>query len=407
MPTLASSSLASLAYIKEVTFGVIPAAGTPKFLRMTGESLDYAITKDASKEINSSRATTSMVPTQASASGGVNAELSYAEYDPLLESTLQSAYAVYGTNGVGTSFAGTFTATTITAGVAPTGASAFTTLKKGQFIQLQTAGGTNDFAIVRVSLTVAPSSTVITLEASTPLVVGTAAATTVSTSRLTHGTTQTSWSLERQANDVTEYWAYSGMTPSSFDMKVAKGALSSLNFNFMGAKATHSGTATLLPGAPTASKTYDVQTGVTGSAGTIYVDNVALTSTFITDISLKFDNALRAQTAIGNLAAVGIGAGTISVSGSLQVYLASGDTLYDKFVANTNIALSFSTSDTAGNGYVVTIPQANLTKVTVTAGSKDQDMMLAIDWTGLQDAANADATLRKVIFIDRVGATVV
>jgi hypothetical protein len=33
-------------------------------------------------------------------------------------------------------------------------------------------------------------------------------------------------------------------------------------------------------------------------------------------------------------------------------------------------------------------------------------MLVSIDLTGLRDAGNADATLRQVLFIDRIGAAV-
>ena len=54
-----------------------------------------------------------------------------------------------------------------------------------------------------------------------------------------------------------------------------------------------------------------------------------------------------------------------------------------------------------------TLPTANISSYKITAGSKDQDLMASIEFTGLRDAANATAALQKVIFIDRVGTAVV
>jgi len=55
VPTLASSSRAQVRYIEESAFGVTPNTGTARNLRITGESLDFAIRTDSSKEIRSDR----------------------------------------------------------------------------------------------------------------------------------------------------------------------------------------------------------------------------------------------------------------------------------------------------------------------------------------------------------------
>jgi hypothetical protein len=401
----ASSSSVQVGYIKEAAFGVTPTTGNYKKLRVTGESLDYAITKEASEELNSSRAVSSMIPVNAAASGGVDSEISYKEYDDLFESVLQSTYTVYGTAGVGTTFSATFTADTIEAAVAPVTTSAFTTLKKGQFFRLVAPTHANDGKICRVSLTTAPTATVITLEASTPLAVGGPIANTLlQTSRLTNGATQSSFTIERQSADIGEYWAYTGMTPSTMEVSISSGARSTLNFNFMGKKAVR-GTVTNLPGVPVESAAYDIHSGSTGPVCLIWVDGQPLVGTSVQSVSLSYDNALRSQEAICELGAVGIGSGTINLTGSMEVYFANGD-LFDKFASNTNIAVTISTLDNSGNGYIYTVPKANLNNVKTNAGGKDTDMMLSVEFTGLRDLANADATLRQVLFIDRVGAAV-
>jgi len=175
--TLASTSRVQVRYIKETTLGETPTVGTAKNLRITGESLTFALTKETSQELNAYRAATSVVPTQAEASGSLNFELSYAEYDPLLEGILQNTFTAFGTNGVGTAFNATFTATTITASAATTGSSAFTTLKAGQWFTVRGSGTLNDNRLFRVSKVTAPTSTVLTLDPGTPAAVGTGAAT--------------------------------------------------------------------------------------------------------------------------------------------------------------------------------------------------------------------------------------
>lgn len=407
---LGNSSLVNVAIIKEATFGVVPTSATPnaaKFLRVTGESLDYTINKEASEEINSNRTVASMIPLSGSASGALESEVSYLEYDQILESALQSAFTVFGTNGVSTAFTGTFTATTITATVAPTGSSAFTTLKKGQFFLVKGSGTANDGKVLRVSLVTAPTATVITLDASTPAVVATGSATTtISTSRLVNGNTQSSFSIERQSPDVGEYWAYTGMTPSSLDVNISAGARSTLSFNFMGKGLTRKTGSTNMPGTIAASKGYEIHSGVSGPSCLIWVDGAPLVGTYAQSLTFTYDNTLREQTAICNLDAIGMGSGTIAATGTMEIYFNSG-ALYDKFATNTNVAVTFSTLDNDGNGYIVTLPKVNFSKVSTAAGGKDSDMMLSLEFTALDDRGNADATLRNLIQIDRVGVAAV
>jgi hypothetical protein len=326
MSNFADSSSVQIGYIEEATFGVTPASGNYKRLRVTGESLDYAVNKEASAEISDTRGVSSMIILSESASGALNTEVSYKEYDDLLAATLQSVWSAYGTNGVGTSFVGTFTATTITAGTAPTSTSAFTTLKRGQFFSLVAAGSANSGKIFRVSESVAPTSTVITLHASTPAAVeASVAGCVIRSSRLTHGSTQKSFSIERQSSDVSEYWVYKGMTPGSMSLTIGSNARTTMSFNFMGKTAARKTGSSNLPGTAIASAPYDIHSGVTGPACILHVNGAPLVGTFVRSFSLSFDNALGEQLAICAKGPVGMRTGTIKCTGSMEVYFKDGD----------------------------------------------------------------------------------
>lgn len=401
--TLASSSLVNVRAVKEVTFGVTPGAGNPTTLRVTSEGLSYDLTKKASDEINSSRTVSSMIATGATVTGSVTQEVHYAGIEPFMESTLQSAFSEFGTDGVGTASTSTaITATTIT----QVGGTSFATLKKGQWFRI-TSPGANNGKIFRVSTSAAaPTSTVINLDTSTPGIVSpTEGAIVVQAARLTHGTTQTSWTIERENSDIGVFMAFKGCTSSKMSMKVASGSLSTVSFDFMGQSALESAT-TLLPGSPVAAPTYDIHSGVTGATNAVWMDGVPITGTYVKSVSLDFDNALRAQDAIGTLGSVAIGSGTITCKASVEVYFANKD-LFTKYRQNTNSSLIFSTTDSAGNGYIVTLPVCNIESWKSNAGGKDQDQMISMTLYALSDNSNADATLRKAIFIDRIGVAVV
>lgn len=401
--TLASSSAVAVRAIKEDVFGVIPAAGDPKVLRITGETLKFNISKETSKEINLTRTNSSVIPVTANSSGAINAEISYASMDDFMEAVLQGTWAPYGVDGVGANVTADITTTTITASVATSGANLFTLLKPGQWFRTGGAG-VNAHKILRVSTTTAPTATVITLDASTPGVASTAESINLMASRLTHGTDQTSFTIERENSDVGVFIAYTGMTPSKLSINIASGSLSGMSIDFMGKGGLESDT-TQLPGTPIPAPTYDIHSGVSGATNAIWMDGAPITSTFVKSVALSFDNTLRSQEAIGTLGAVGIGSGTIVCTAQLSVYFADKD-IFTKFRTNVNSSVGFATTDAAGNGYIFTLPKANVTDWTSNASAKDQDQMLDITVTALSDDANAVVALRKLLFVDRIGAAV-
>ena len=54
---LASTSRVQMRYILESVLGTIPTTGNSYDLRITGESFNFDLTKETSKEINSARTT--------------------------------------------------------------------------------------------------------------------------------------------------------------------------------------------------------------------------------------------------------------------------------------------------------------------------------------------------------------
>lgn len=406
---LASSSRVQLRYIKETVWGETPIAGNPRNLRITGESLNYSVSKEVSEEINADRASTSQIPVSAEASGTTNHELSYAEYDEFMSGTLQNPWTVYGTNGVGTTFGVDIAAGTITADAAPVGTSALTNLAVGQWFTLANLAPSspNYRKAFRVHPTTAPTTTVITLDPATPGVVEAGVAgVAVANARLTNGVTQPSYTIEREMGDVTEFFAFRGMTPSSMTLSVSSGSRTTIDFDFMGRDAVRGTNATTLPGAPVASYAYDIMSGVSGTTCALLVNGAPLAGTFINSISLTYDNALRMQNALCSLGAVGIGAGTISATADVEIYFNNGAAFYDEFLENENVSLTFTTFDTNGNGYIWTLPKVNIGTYDVAASGRDQDLLASISTTALLDNANPNPALRKVIFIDRVGAAV-
>jgi hypothetical protein len=389
--------LAQVRYIEETDFGVIPNTGNPNNIRFTGESLAFSISKTESGEITPDRQTTDLIETGASASGGLNIELSYKEYDTMLRAVLMAAgWTSFGTAGVGTSFQATTTATVITAGTAPTGSSAFSGIVPGQWFQFNCPGHASDKKFVKAHASTPTTGTTITLDPATPLAVDAAAkSATLSTSRIANGVTKKSFTIERAHNDVSQFFQFTGMVPSKLNLSMASGSILTGSVEFMGKNGNRTN-ATALPGSPVASQTYEVMNAITG-VGQILEGGVALTGTRIKKLDLSIDNSLRGQDAIGERGNANIGLGTVKVTGTMEVYLADG-TMYDKFLNNVRTSLQFVISDNAKNGYAFTIAALKFGDAKVQAGSKDSDCMLSIPFTGLKDTVTG-----KTIIIDKMG----
>jgi hypothetical protein len=407
----AAANRVQIAYVPESTFGTIPTTGNPYALRLTGESLKFALTKESDKEINPTAQLTSSTTTGAQADGDIKVHVQYAEYDRLLAGVCRSSWSAYGTNGVGATFSASVTAGTagsvasvITAGAAPTGSSAFSNLQPGQWFKVNMPGDPNDGKIVRNSVTVPTTSTTVTLDVNTPLAASTSVAgSSIATSRLTNGVTLQPFTIEKQMLDVGQYHTFRGMNVSKFSTSFASKSLTEGTFTFLG-KDMLANTSTQLTGSVAASNTYDIQNGVRG-LGQLWEGGAPLTSTSIKSITMDIDSSLRAQDAAGTLGLVGVGIGTFKVSGKLTIYFATG-ALFTKYLNDTYTSFTVQTVDTAGNGYVITVPKAMLMNGQVVAGGQDTDMMAEFDYTAYADKTNSVPALRQTIFIDRVGAAV-
>ncbi len=386
--SLASSSSVQLSYLEETTFGVIDS-GTPKKLRMTGESLAYDITSESSKEINASRQTSDLVQVGATAQGGINFEAQYREYDPFFEALLSSTFNEIGTDGV-SAVTVDFTAASnnVTAS-----AGDFTGIVEGQWISFIGAG--NNSGVYRV-LTV-NSVTDLDLDPDYPLAQdASSVACDVSSSRLTLGLDALrTFTIQKEFSDVSQFFAYRGMAASKLSLNLATGSLLTGSLDFMGADSIR-GAVTQFGSAATDANSYGIMNAVTG-VGTILMDGAPFSGTYVKSATVEVNGNLRGQTAIGTLGNVGIGTGTFEIGGTLELYLNDGS-VYDQALANTSVSIEFPVYDVLKNGYAFVFNNCKLGVPTVQAGSKDADVMLSVPFTAI-----APSSSDKMMYIDRFG----
>ena len=386
--SLASSSSVQLSYLEETTFGVI-GSGTPKKLRMTGESLAYDITSEASKEINASRQTSDLVQVGATAQGGLNFEAQYREYDPFFEALLSSTFNEIGTDGVSAVTVDfTVASNNVTASVGD-----FTGIVEGQWISFIGAG--NNSGVYRV-LTV-NSVTNLDLDPDYPLAQdASSVACDVSSSRLTLGLDALrTFTIQKEFSDVSQFFAYRGMAASKLSLNLATGSLLTGSLDFMGADSIR-GAVTQFGSAAADANSYGIMNAVTG-VGTILMDGAPFSGTYVKSATVEVNGNLRGQTAIGTLGNVGIGTGTFEIGGTLELYLNDGS-VYDQALANTSVSIEFPVYDVLKNGYAFVFNNCKLGVPTVQAGSKDADVMLSVPFTAI-----APSSSDKMMYIDRFG----
>ena len=417
MPVLAASNRSQAGFklegIYPAQFG-IPQAGNGTNLNILSETFDFTVKNVQSMIIRSDRQVPDIVQVSASAAGGYNFEAQYREHDPFIQGVMQNVFTEYGTLGVsGALPALTFAATTITAGVATAGADLWTLLAKGQWFALIPVPGASAAVVAyfaarsfKVSTTVAPTSTVITLDAATPINTAIAGASMITgavigSARMYNGSLMKSYTIEVGHADIAQYRQYVGMIQSKMMLKLSVGAIVTGTIDFMGKLMNLNQVSN--QGVPAISQTFTPANATRGVMD-IFENGVALSvSTYIKSGEFTIDNTLRMQDAVGVFGTAGIGAGTFKAMGKLDMYFADA-LIYNKLLSGAGTSLTIPLLDVNGNGYVYHFPRIKYTAAKVQVGGLDQDNMLSCDWEAMLDPVVTSPTYLQSVAIYRVGA---
>jgi len=371
---------------------------------ITDESLKHDAEKKRSSTIRSDRQKGASILMKVSQSGGTSHEWKYKELDWVISMALQNVWTVYGHRGVGAVFDGTVSGqNTITAASAPTGASAFTLLKKGQFLLLSGFSNAANNIPVQISRTTAPTSTVLVLEG-TPLANGAnGAACRVASSRISNGTIKMSVAIERQFTDIAQIIPFSGAMVDQLTFDYAAGDFLMVSATWKGKKGAAMVTSTQLAAAA-AAQTYGEMSGVTG-VSKLQRDGTTLTETLL-KMQISIANGLREQLGLGILGAAGMGAGDVEVTGTQEAYLQDG-TRFGLYVNNTPFGSTIAALDSSNNGYVIQVPRCVFKDANPGGGAGNADVTdpgaFEAEWDRSQTAGSG---YDKTIFIDRIGVAV-
>lgn len=378
---VASTSLVQMAFIPETEVGKTPTTGKGSNLRFTGESLNSAVSKEVSKEIEASRQTASMFVTNAEVAGGVNIELSSGEYDPFIEALLMGSWSVFGTNGELNAGTATFAAgaNTVTLTNAANG------LAVGDYFTISGA----DIKRVnrgphRVKAIDAAKKVITVYTALEAQAVQNAKA---HSGKLTNGVTERSFSLEKRHADINQTFVYRGMQVDkaslNFDMRAAiTGSFDFIGMtsevltgNQLGDKTTYN-----------ASKTGAVIDTVLGMKDVLFngVPVSERMSAGISKLSLEYSNAMQGVGGVGVLGNVDVLAGTISASGTLEMYLNNAE-VYNSVLTQERFRIEWAVYDREGHGYAFVLPSVELDSPESQVGQKDEAAMINVKFNALKD----------------------
>lgn len=210
-----------------------------------------------------------------------------------------------------------------------------------------------------------------------------------------NGTTQTSFTIERgfMAQAVPTYIVQAGMVVGSLSLNFQTEQVISGSANFMGLTGSQSTVA--LDAVP------DTETSAAIMAANVNVGRVAESGSvvaapnFVRGARIDLNNNLRQITAVGSVGSVDIGEGECAVSGQVETYFGS-NTLLAKLLAGTVGSINLVTAKN-NQAIVVALPRVTFTAGSPSAGQKNSDVMLPLDFM-----ASKDPTTSAHIQMDRL-----
>tara|TARA_R110000796_G_C14571530_1_gene435755 strand:- start:461 stop:1993 length:1533 start_codon:yes stop_codon:yes gene_type:complete len=200
---------------------------------------------------------------------------------------------------------------------------------------------------------------------------------TLTGNHLPNGITRKQFTLERAIkNSVNNdyFQVYQGMMVDGMTLNFESKAIVTGTFTFMGKLGVDGDTTTAdTSGAYTAADAGDVL-NATSHVQTVLIDEEVSAERFKT-LNIQVANNLRGKDAIGESGNFDVGVGSFAVTGTLNAYFQNRD-FHQKFIAHSDVNVSFQTTDPDGNTLVVTIPRMKLGTGTPQIEGKDTDVMI-------------------------------
>lgn len=211
----------------------------------------------------------------------------------------------------------------------------------------------------------------------------------VGSRQLKIGTTDSSYTIEKEYADIGEFAYFSGMRVDSMNLSLSYGNIVTGSFTFAGASSGTDSTSLVGAGSTNPATTTDV---LTASADVTSVEIGGVPTTIcINSLDLSLANNMRAIECIGSDGPSDQRKGTATVTGSAEMHLyAESFALYEKALANESESFAFTLSD-GTNTLKFEIPNAKLSGDTPPSGGRDTDVVLSLEFTGLYDPTSGSS----------------
>lgn len=205
--------------------------------------------------------------------------------------------------------------------------------------------------------------------------------------------------IETGFQDVDQYFVVDGLRCGGISMEVAAGSIVTGQSTLMGRETKRAAVEKLTGGSytPLAAPTTEV-VSATANVGSLSV-NGEEQATAIKSIQFSIEGNLRNQQAVGSKFPVGIAAGRLNLTGTIEAYFADGE-MYDRFLNHETVSLAFPIIDLDKNTYYFTIPAFKVSSDPVAPGGLDQDVMESMEFTAFRDPAT-----ECMVQIDRFSST--
>lgn len=193
-----------------------------------------------------------------------------------------------------------------------------------------------------------------------------------------------SFSFETAFEDVNQFFLADGQRISTMAYSIAANAILTGSYGLMGRGVSRAEVTTLGGGGYTPLETTSTPVAnATVNVGSIRMDGSAL-STALRSIALNASNNLRDQNAVSSKFPVGIGAGRMEITGSVEAYFADGS-LWDKFIDHDTVSLEWYVQDVDAHHYEFTVPGAIFSTDTANPTGGNQDVMENMEFTAKRD----------------------
>lgn len=202
--------------------------------------------------------------------------------------------------------------------------------------------------------------------------------------------------IETSFHDVDQHFVVDGLRTGGVSMEVTAGSIVTGSSTLQGRETKRSSISKL--DNPANYTVLDAPAtevvSATANVGSLSVNGVEQ-ATAIRSIQFSIEGNLRNQQAVGSKFPVGIAAGRLNLTGSIEAYFADGE-MYDRFINHETVSLAFPIIDVDKNTYYFTIPAFKVSSDPVAPGGIDQDVMETMEFSAFRDAAT-----RCMMQIDR------